>query len=73
MKKRGKDLSKLVAIVQLLVNDEQLEEVHKAHPLKGEWVPSWDLHIEPDWILIYQLTEDEVCLVRTGTHADLFD
>lgn len=32
----------------------------------------WDCHIEPDWLLIYKLTQYEVRLARTGTHADLF-
>jgi mRNA interferase YafQ len=27
----------------------------------------------PDWLLIYEATDDELVLVRTGTHADLFD
>jgi len=32
-----------------------------------------DCHIEPDWVLIYKLTDDELRLARTGTHTDLFD
>jgi len=30
-------------------------------------------HIEPDWLLIYEVTSKEVMLFRTGTHSDLFD
>ncbi len=44
----------------------------KPHPLKGEWKNYWDCHIDPDWLLIYRITENEVLLARTGTHADLF-
>jgi len=32
----------------------------------------WECHIEPDWLLIYDVTPDEVRLIRTGTHSDLF-
>jgi mRNA interferase YafQ len=33
----------------------------------------WECHIEPDWLLIWDDAEDAIILVRTGTHADLFD
>jgi mRNA interferase YafQ len=52
---------------------EALPAANRAHPLKGEWKGYWDCHIEPDWLLIYKLTDDEVRLARTGTHADLFE
>lgn len=70
--KRGYDLSKLTDVIERLRTDTPLEPKHKPHPLKGKWIPSWDLHIAPDWILVYQVTDDTVYLVRTGTHADLF-
>ncbi len=73
MRKRGKDIEKLEDIVERLVNDIPLEEKHKPHPLLGDWKPLWDLHIEPDWLLIYQVTDDEVYLAATGTHSDLFE
>ena len=33
-----------------------------------------ELHIEPDWLLVYQIQKSELILrlVRTGTHSDLF-
>jgi mRNA interferase YafQ len=72
MQKRGKDLGKLQEVVGKLVSGEGLEPSYKPHPLVGNWKPKWDLHIQPDWLLIYEVTEDEVRLARTGTHADLF-
>lgn len=71
-KKRGKDLSKLAAIVEALATDTPLDAKHGPHPLVGDWRPCWDCHIEPDWLLIYVVTEEFVELVRTGSHADLF-
>ena len=34
-----------------------------------------ECHIEPDWLLIYQIdtARATVTLVRTGTHSDLFE
>ncbi len=72
LQKRGKDLGKLEAVVAKLVRGEALEPRHKPHPLVGDWKPKWDLHIEPDWLLLYEVSDDEVLLARTGTHADLF-
>jgi mRNA interferase YafQ len=71
-KKRGKDFSKLYAIVEALATDVPLGDKHVPHPLTGNWKPFWDCHIESDWLLIYAVTDDTVELVRTGTHSDLF-
>jgi len=70
--KRKKDLTKLNHVVSLLASDGKLTSKYRLHPLVGNWVPSWDCHIEPDWILIYQVTKTHVYLFRTGTHSDLF-
>lgn len=70
--KRGKDLSKLYAVVETLAKGEALLPRHKPYPLKGEWRPKWDCHIEPDWLLIYEVTPEAVKLARTGMHSDLF-
>lgn len=72
MVRRGKEMAKLYAIVESLAKGEALAARHKPHPLTGDWKPKWDCHIEPDWLLIYEVTEDAVKLARTGTHADLF-
>jgi len=70
--KRGKNPEKLTQLVKLLVEGEVLPEVSKDHPLIGNWVGRRDCHIEPDWVLIYRKTDDEIRLERTGTHSDLF-
>jgi len=72
LKKRNKDLSQLKHVISLLASDGKVSPKYKPHPLIGPWVPSWDCHIEPDWILIYQVTKTHVYLFRTGTHSDLF-
>ncbi|MDD2455007.1 MAG: type II toxin-antitoxin system YafQ family toxin [Kiritimatiellae bacterium] len=72
MRKRGKDLSKLQALVRLLAHGSPLSPRHCDHPLLGAWAPSRDCHVEPDWILVYTPGIDTLLLERTGTHADLF-
>ena len=71
--KRNKDLSKLKKAIALLAEKGKLPTKYKPHPLIGNWVPSWECHIEPDWILIYQVTKTHVYLFRTGTRSDLFE
>jgi len=70
--RQGKDQRKLAAVVELLLSGEPLSPKNQDHPLKGTWKSRRDCHVEPDWILIYRRTEDELRLERTGTHSDLF-
>ena len=70
--KRGKDMSKLKVVIELLLNNQPLSRDLNDHPLKGDWKPNRNLHIEPDWLLIYTLSTNEVRFGRTGTHSDLF-
>jgi mRNA interferase YafQ len=71
-KKRGKDMAKLRTLIELLAEETVLPSVYKDHPLSGEWKDYRDSHIEPDWLLIYKIERNDLYLVRTGTHADLF-
>jgi mRNA interferase YafQ len=71
-KRRGKDIEELIAAVELLAETGNLPDGHRPHRLTGEWKGVWECHIEPDWLLIYDVTPTEVLLIRTGTHADLF-
>ncbi len=70
--KRGRNMNKLRDVIGLLLADQPLPRELDDHPLKGEWKPSRDLHIEPDWVLIYSVDGEVVYFERTGTHSDLF-
>lgn len=71
--KRGYDEELLKVVIELLRQGLPLPPARRDHALKGEWDDFRECHIEPDWLLIYQTTDDELLLARTGTHADLFD
>jgi len=73
MVKRGKDERKLFAAVNTLSRGGFLPPEFRPHHLVGRWSDFWECHIEPDWLLIYDVNDSEVLLVRTGTHADLFE
>lgn len=70
--KRGKDMKKLRHVIGLLLTGQPLPRELGDHPLQGDWKPRRDIHIEPNWQLIYHVDGDVVRFERTGTHADLF-
>ena len=72
--KRGKDLSKLSTTIDLLASGAPIPERYQDHTLKGDMRDYRCCHIEPDWLLIYQIFEGKLIIVvsGTGTHSDLF-
>ena len=72
LQKRGKDLNKLKVVIDKLLDNQELEPKYKDHALTGNWNGYRDCHIEPDWLLIYKISENQLFLVRSGSHSDLF-
>lgn len=72
--KRGKRIQKLKNIVDVLAKGEEVSSACKDHALTGNWIGHRELHIEPDWLLIYKIEKNILILelVDTGSHADLF-
>jgi mRNA interferase YafQ len=70
--RRGNDMSKLRALVLLHIEGDPLAPSYKDHPLSGGWAHHRDCHIEPDWLLLYKIDGNDLYLVRTGSHSDLF-
>ena len=71
-RKRGKDLSKLRKIMDLLLEGKKLPPKYFDHWLTGNYIDRRECHIEPDWLLIYKPESKEIIFERTGTHSDLF-
>lgn len=72
--KRGYDTAKLREAIKLLSETGKLPQKYRPHKLTGDFKGSWECHIEPDWLMIYDKgkTIKLIRLIRTGTHADLF-
>ena len=70
--KRGKNLQTFLSVAKKLINEEPLEAKFRNHKLSGNFKDRWECHLEPDWLLIYFLTNEEIIFERTGTHSDLF-
>ncbi len=73
IQKRRKSQNKLKVVIQKLVNGERLNPIYKDHKLIGNYKGRRECHLEPNWLLIYKIKEDEIIFERTGTHSDLFE
>ena len=72
MQKRHKDIAKLKTLMTLLIESSPLADHYADHLLTCNWKGYRDAHIEPDWLLIYKVTESTIRFERTGSHSDLF-
>lgn len=72
--KRGYDVRLLEKVISLLAEQKPLPEKYRDHNLSGNYTGCRECHITPDWLLIYEIKEDELLLylTRTGSHSDLF-
>jgi len=67
------DLQRLKQVMMMLIaNESPLGVEWLDHPLKGEWADHRECHIGGDFLLIYQLRDNRINFVRSGTHAELF-
>lgn len=73
-KKQGRNTDKLLKIIEQLANGEPLEAKYRDHDLTGEYLGCRECHIEPDWLLIYEIFDDVLVLLlnRVGSHSELF-
>lgn len=72
--KRGYDMRLLEKVIELLANQKPLPEKNLDHQLSGDYAGCRECHITPDWLLIYEVADEELILylTRTGSHSDLF-
>jgi mRNA interferase YafQ len=72
--KRHYSIELLDTIVLAISKNKELQPKHKIHKLAGEYKNCWECHVQPDWLLIWQVDEKTktIHLIRTGTHSDLF-
>ena len=73
-KKQNKDLDKLFEVISVLADGGILDAKYRDHDLSGDYKGTRECHIEPDWLLIYEIRDDILVLMlyRLGTHSELF-
>lgn len=70
--KQKKDISKLEAVLKILITEEKLPDKYKDHQLIN-YNSCRECHITPDWLIIYKIVDDELFLIRLGSHSELFN
>jgi len=70
MKKRGKDLDKIVDIMVSLIWEESLPARCREHKLHGSLEGYTECHVEGDWVVAYRTTGKIITFAFTGTHSD---
>lgn len=75
--KQGKNVDKLLDVVDKLANKEELDLKHKNHRLIDDkyYKNCGECHIEPDWLLVYRYDENKLILllVNTGSHSEVLN
>ena len=77
MIKQDKDINKLLLVITMLANKENLDVKYKDHQLIDDktYKNCRECHITPDWLLIYKYEEENLVLVlfSTGSHSELLN
>lgn len=73
-KNRGLDLEQLDNVVDQLAQGKPLDTKYRDHALRGKYQGFRECHIQPDWLLVYCVKQEQLMLFlfRTGSHSDLF-
>lgn len=74
IQKRGYNIALLTDVIKKLAVGEKLPEKNRDHSLSGTYAGCRECHVMPDWLLVYEIDNDELILylTRTGSHSDLF-
>lgn len=72
LKSSNRNEEELLIVIEVLASQEPLEARFLDHSLIGDYAGCRECHLRPDWLLIYQTTEKDLLLVRTGSHSELF-
>ena len=72
--KQGKNIDKLMHVIETLAKGEKLDEKYRDHELTGNYKGYRECHVEPDWLLVYDILGDVLVLLlyRVGSHFELF-
>ena len=72
--KQHKDLEHLYDVIEQLADGNVLDEKYHDHELRGEYKGTRECHVEPDWLLVYEIRVKVLVLMlyRIDSHSELF-
>lgn len=73
-RKQGRDINKLFDVISTIAEGKKLDEKYRDHNLSGDYAGCRECHVEPDWLLVYEIMGNVLVLMlyRVGTHLELF-
>jgi mRNA interferase YafQ len=75
-KRSGKNAELIIDFLEKLeiAGVAGIDKKYRPHKLSGNYNNNWEAHLKPDLLIIwFEITEDnEIILIRLGSHADLF-
>lgn len=73
-KKQGKDTDKLFNVISTIAEGKKLDAKYRDHGLSGNYAGCRECHVEPDWLLVYELIDNVLVMMvyRISTHSELF-
>ena len=73
-KKQNKGLDELFEVVSILADGGTLDARYRDHDLSGNYKGTRECHIEPDWLLVYEIRDKVLVLMlyRLGSHSEVF-
>ncbi|MEG2628464.1 MAG: type II toxin-antitoxin system YafQ family toxin [Raoultibacter sp.] len=72
IKSRHWDTQALKNLMVLLANEEEIPIENYDHVLGGNWKGHRELHVGPDFLLVYRIEGSILYFSRTGSHSDIF-
>ena len=69
--KRGLDMSQIQKVMKDIEEEIPLDPKYKEHSLSGNYYGNMECHIQPDWLLVYELSDERVIFVRTSKIGNL--
>ena len=73
-KKQGRDIDKLFDVINTIAEGGKLDDKYRDHNLSGDYAGCRECHVEPDWLLVYEVMDNVLVLMlyRVATHSELF-
>ena len=72
LRSSNRDIDVLKTTILKLAEGEELPETFRDHALIGNYHDCRECHLAGDWLLIYQRDSENLVLIRTGSHSELF-
>ncbi len=63
----------LKSTIGKLAAGDELPASFRDHALSGKYAQCRECHLGGDWLLIYERNAQELILIRTGSHSELFE